>query len=71
MNSLSHVHRLPRHATDSTGREESRGPGKAGATGVYLKGSPELSYALGISSTQMATARIRCSNGDIYNESIS
>ena len=71
MNSLSHVHRLPRHASNFTGREESRGRNKAGATGVYLKGSPELSYALGISSTQMATARNSCSNGDIYNESIS
>jgi len=45
--------------------------GKGGSTGVYLKGSPELNYGLGISSTQMATAQIRCSSGDIYNESIS
>jgi hypothetical protein len=44
---------------------------KGGATGVYLKGSPELSYGLGIASTQMATAQVRCSNGDVYNESIS
>jgi hypothetical protein len=44
---------------------------KGGATGVYLKGSSELTYGLGKSSTQMATAQIRCSNGDIYNESVS
>ena len=42
-----------------------------GSTGVYLKGSPELSYGLGIASTQMATAQVRCSSGDVYNESIS
>jgi hypothetical protein len=45
--------------------------GKAGATGVYLKGSTGLNYGLGVSSTQMATAQVRCSNGDIYNESVS
>ena len=49
----------------------SNNRGKGGSTGVYLKGSPELNYGLGIASTQMATAQIRCSSGDIYNESIS
>jgi hypothetical protein len=45
--------------------------GKAGATGVYLKGNTGLNYGLGAASTQMATAQVRCSNGDIYNESVS
>ncbi len=65
----SHLPALPDISGGSSSHLSHRG--KAGATGVYLKGKPGLNYGLGAASTQMATAQIRCSNGDIYNESVS
>jgi hypothetical protein len=69
MNSTSDASATSAPAKQSNSKLSQRT--KGGATGVYLKSSPELCYGLGTSSTQMATAQIRCSSGDVYNESIS
>ena len=69
MNSTSEASATSAYAEQSNSKLSQRT--KGGATGVYLKSSPELCYGLGTSSTQMATAQIRCSSGDVYNESIS
>ncbi len=69
MNATSDVYATSGYAKEYNGNLSLRG--KGGATGVYLKSSPELCYGLGASSTQMATAQIRCSSGDVYNESVS